>query len=573
MRGESPITLRMAKLRPLSVFVLAAALAACGPPKKLPNAAYYMGETNLRRGELEQAVQAYQVFITDPGPNPDIYLPRAYYMLAFAYYRQGKYDRALATLDDLERRYPQMDSVQVWTLRGDTSRALGNPVQALQEYDEAWRYSGQLDRVRLETRISSILREMSVEQLGQAEQLVSDPVVHALVSRQLVESGGSLIDAEDNALGTDEDAALAASAPLPGSIPRSEERREQLEVENARRQARLDGAAASAPPPSRHLDVPPADVEPEPLAVDPVPGEPPPPSAPGKVACLAPLTGPESAFGQKVCNSVSSAFGEAADRVVTQDTGETTGSARGAWMTAADDPSVVATIAWLPHDATTAIAPMAEAAGMPTILVSAAAGSEGRYVREWGPGRSSEMSGLATYMVDVVRVRRFGVFYPDTTAGNDYLDRFSASVRGNGGELVGKQFYRTGDLDERPLLDTLRKWRKREVNVEAVFIPDQLSNVEDLVRQINNEFPDVIVLGLSSWSSSTTPLQAFVASGTDTAAFDAASTLYGAVVGGQANTRTAVEERLRQVYGTTTASTVPPTIYRLQNGTAQPVGG
>jgi tetratricopeptide (TPR) repeat protein len=560
----------MAKLRPFLVTAVVALTAACGPPKHLPNAAYYMGETYLRRGQLTQAIEAYNVFITDPGTNPDLYLPRAYYMLAFAYYRDGKLEDSLATLDALERRFPENDSVQVWTLRGDVSRALGNRIQAVQEYDEAWRYAGQLDRVRLETRIARTLKDMSVEELSQTEQLVSDPVVHDLAAKQLIASGGSLIAAGDQAAIADEDAALAAMPGAGQPIMRGDERRKALEEERQKRARVVDNETAALDQPrGGTLAVPPAPSA-EPLAVEVAP---PVPAIQGKVVCLAPLTGPESANGQSVCNSVTSAFGEASERVVTQDAGETSNAARAAWMTAIEDPSVVGAIVWLPRDAAAVVVPMAETAGMPTILLSGSPGSEGRYVREWGPGRSAEVNGLTNYMLNTVRVRRFGVFYPDTAAGNDYLDRFSTAVHNGGGELVGKQFYRTGDLDERPLLETLKKWRKRDVNVDAVFVPDQLANVEDLVTQINRDFPDVIVLGLSSWSGSTANLQAFVASGTDSSAFDAASALYGAVVGGAANTRTAVEDRLRHVGNSTTAASGPATILHLQNGTASAVGG
>jgi len=564
----------MAKLRP-ALFLAAAALAsACSSsPKKLPNAAYYMGETYLRRGQLDQAVQAYQVFITDPGPTPDLYLPRAYYMLAFAYCRQGRFEDASRTLDEMEKRYPEIDSVQVWTLRGDISKELGNKVEALQEWDEAWRFANQLDRVRLETRISSTLNQMDVEELSRAEQVVSDPVVHALVAKRLTDSGGSLIAAEDQAAAADSEAALAAAPTGDDAILRSHERREAheaaLEQRQARHRAAVEGGSTAPAP----LEVPPpAAAAEQAAAAEPVMAEPPP--GPGKVVCLAPLSGPEGTTGARVCNSVTSAWGEASERVVTQDAGETSNAARAAWMTAIDDPSVVAAVTWLPRDSTQAIAPMAETAGLPTILLAPAGGTQGRYVREWGPGRTAEVNGLANYMVNTVRVRRFGVFYPDTGAGNDYLDRFTAAVRANEGEIVGKQVYRTGDLDERPLLDTLKKWRRRDVNVDAVFVPDQVANVEELVAEINRDYPDVIVLGLSSWSGTTMQLQAFIASGTDTAAFDAASALYGAVVGGGANTRPEVAQRLRDVIdGASTASTAAPTIYRLKNGTTEAVGG
>jgi ABC-type branched-subunit amino acid transport system substrate-binding protein len=539
----------MGKLRPTLLLAVVATIGSCSSPSRRPNPAYYLGETYLRRGQLDQAVDAYKVFIADPGANPDLYLPRAYYMLAFAYYRQGRLEDAMSTLDDLERRYPDMDSVQVWTLRGDVSRDLGYKVQAVQEYDEAARFAGPMDRIRLETRFSNLLKEMNVEELTQAESLVSDPTLHDLTAQQLVAAGGSLIAAEDEAAAADEAAALAA-APVGQPVARAQERRagrEDGEPAGERSKEGL-GVVEESPP----------------LAVER------PPAGPGKIVCLAPLTGPDSAVGEKVCASVAAAFGEHADRVVSQDAGETANAARAAWMTAVEDPAVVGAVAWLPRESLQAVMPLVESAGVPMVVVSGAAG-DGRYVRGWGLGRSQEVNGLVNYMVGVVHIERFGVLYPETEAGNDYLDRFSAAVNGAGAKVVGRQFYRAAATSS--ALETIRKWRQRDINAEAVFIPDQLANAEELVAMINDRYPDLIVLGLSSWSPTTMPVRAFVASGTDTAAYDAASAFYGAVVGGGASTRSDVDARLRNVDAESVASNATPTILRLQGGTAEAVGG
>lgn len=544
----------MAKLRPLLLIATALLIAACSSSQTKPNPAYYLGETYLRRGQIDLSIDAYKVFINDPGYNPDLYLPRAYYMLAFAYYRQAKYEEAMATLDELERKYPASDSVQVWTLRGDVSRDLGNRVQALQEYDEAWRFAGSMDRIRLETRVQSTVKEMSLDELAQAERLISDPVLHQLTAKHLVASGGSVIEAEDEAALADNAAALAAADDPPTTaIARAHERRAEAlepinraeEQELARERAKEGYAVVE--------ESPPLAIEPEIAA------------GPGKVVCLAPLTGPDADIGQKVCDAVSSAFSAHADRVVLQDSGETSNAARAAWMTAVEDPTVVGGVAWLPADAMQSIAPLVETSGVPMIAVSGTAGSEGRYLRAWNLSRSQEVNGLASYMLNTVRISRFGVLYPETPAGNDYLDRFSAAVRGGGGSIVGQQFYRPGS-SAATLLSTIERWRQRDTIVDAVFIPAPLGEAQDLVAAINDRYPDLIVLGLSSWSGTTAPLRAFVASGTDSAAYDAASAFYGAIVGAGANTRSGVEARLRNVESSVSASNVPPTILRLQGG-------
>src|SRR5207247_10891149 len=119
-----------------------------------PAPVYFMAESSVRRGEMRDAAHAYRLFINDPGNDGRVYIPRAYYMLAYAHYRLSEYEEALATLDEFEEKYPDSNLVQVWALRGDTSRALGKRVNGLQEWDEAWRFAGQMDRLRLERRIT-----------------------------------------------------------------------------------------------------------------------------------------------------------------------------------------------------------------------------------------------------------------------------------------------------------------------------------------------------------------------------------------------------------------------------------
>lgn len=559
--------LPMAMLRPIASILLLLAFTACTPSVPATNPAYYMGETYLRRGQLDKAVDAYKVFLEDPGQGAARYMPRAYYMLAFAYYRQGRQTEALETLDELERRYPELESVQVWTLRGDVSRDLGYRVQALQEYDEAWRFAGQMDRVRLETRFNAVLKEMSTDELAQAERLISDPALHESTAQALVASGGSLIAADDEAA-REEDLAVEAAAPEP--ILRTDERREKLDAASARRQR----ARSELPPPAfdgglaETAPEPEPEPEPEqPAVVDvPAPGTP-------KVACVAPLTGPGAAIGQQVCAALDASFSNDPDRVVAHDAGETVNAARAAWITAAEDPNVVAVVTWLPPESVQAIAAMAEVNGLPTIMLSgAAAGTEGPYVHAWGPSRSQEIDTLANYMLTNVHISRFGVLYPDTTSGNDYLDRLTLAVRDGGANVVARQFYRPGKGDWSTEIGEIKKWRQRDINVEAVFIPDDLGDVADLVAEVNRRWPDLIVLGLSSWSGTTAPLRAFVAGASDTGASGAGAALQGAIVGGGANSRGTVEARLQNV-DTATAASGPPTVLRMQGGAAEPVGG
>ena len=78
---------------------------------------YRQAEDAFRLGDYERAVKAYRVFIKNNEDDEDV--PRAYYKMALAEYRRGRYSECLAVLNELENRYSRFQWPQVYTLRGD----------------------------------------------------------------------------------------------------------------------------------------------------------------------------------------------------------------------------------------------------------------------------------------------------------------------------------------------------------------------------------------------------------------------------------------------------------------------
>src|SRR5579862_5069897 len=68
---------------------------------------FRQAEDNFRLGNYEKAVRSYQTFLDSEASDeyPEL-IPRAYYRMATAEYRRGRYNECLAALDRMERRLP-----------------------------------------------------------------------------------------------------------------------------------------------------------------------------------------------------------------------------------------------------------------------------------------------------------------------------------------------------------------------------------------------------------------------------------------------------------------------------------
>ncbi len=197
-----------------AVAAAAVAVAACGP-RRAPVPLYYAAESAMRRGQLEEAVDGYRLFIEQPGREGRPYLLRSYYMLALALHRLGRNAEAAAALEELEDKYPEADSVQVWALRGDISRAEHKLVEAVQQWERAWHLAGPLDRQKLQRRVRAAMAEMDAGQVIRAASLVREPGVREILLSQ-TRAGEGALPLEGGA--AEPAAGAAAEAPAPPGV-------------------------------------------------------------------------------------------------------------------------------------------------------------------------------------------------------------------------------------------------------------------------------------------------------------------------------------------------------------------
>ena len=462
--------MRMKSVRDRAVILLLVLAAACSA-KPQPIPLYYMAESSLRRGDLKDAVNAYKLFLNNPGPEGKPYIPRSYYMLALSYYREGRYQDALSTLDDLETAAPKSDWVQVWALRGDTNRELGKRVKAIQDWDQGWRLGTPMDRERLQRRIGDLAATMSLDELQKADALVQEPAVHDLLAERITAAGGSLIP------------------PQPGEIP----------VQRAPAKKHREMAAPAA----THAEKSTAELAPAPEVAPPAPAVAPSiaevPFKDRKIACLVPLTGPDRAIGERVLTAARLAFDKDAGHVVEIDAGTSAASARTAWTTIASNPQVLGAVSWLPDEQAREVYSLATDNRIPVISLSQWSGPESAYVRPWGLSRSEEVERLVDYMVHDVHIRDFAALYPTTPGGKDYFTDFAAAVKRNAAMLVGSQSFAPGQTDWSREIAQVRNWRSRKT-VGAIFVPEDAPQVDALAKAINDTFPDLILLGTAEWN-------------------------------------------------------------------------
>ncbi|MBX3027433.1 ABC transporter substrate-binding protein [bacterium] len=118
-------------------------------------------------------------------------------------------------------------------------------------------------------------------------------------------------------------------------------------------------------------------------------------AAGAQVACLLPLTGPDRASGQQALNGLRRAFAGDASTLLVRDTGGDPDLAARLADALAADVNVLAIIGPTQDRTAAAVAPIAERAQLPTVLLTNASGLTGAYVLRSGIASSQGAQGLA----------------------------------------------------------------------------------------------------------------------------------------------------------------------------------
>ncbi|HSP99238.1 MAG TPA: ABC transporter substrate-binding protein [Candidatus Dormibacteraeota bacterium] len=348
-------------MRRAPLFALLCVLAACGPKYAdlplTPTQTIAQSEDALRRGEYATAANGFSDYLAS---GQQSFRARAYYELAQAQYGLENYEAALATIADLEAEYPKERWAQPETLRGDIMYALGKRVDAIDAWQRAWLDGTDADRAFLRSRIQETGYQLSISERDQLADTLTQPDVRTIL-----------------ALGTPNELGAPPLAPPVVAAETTHADRKQAEQES---EADTEAGYQAL------------EAEPLPLddraAGDAL-------AAGSRVACLLPLTGPNRETGQQALNGLRQAFAGDASTLLVRDTGGDPDLAARLANALAADVTVLAIIGPVQDSTAAAVAPVAERAQMPTVLLTSGGGLAGSYVLQTGTASSNGSKGLA----------------------------------------------------------------------------------------------------------------------------------------------------------------------------------
>jgi ABC-type branched-subunit amino acid transport system substrate-binding protein len=456
--GRSPGAPARRSARVGCFLLLLAVVAACGGrtvPLEDQPLPYRQAEDSFRLGNYEKAVRAYGIFLDSESADdyPEL-VPRAFYRMALSEYRRGRYAECLAVLDKMERRLPDKEYPQVYALRGDAEMARGKTMAALRWWEQGWKVSDGAERRQARQHIADALDRMDPNSLAHARQVLTEEPLQRLVDERL---------------------RGASSSARAGAKP-------------------VTSTAATVPPAAAKPGLPPPSGPPVPQGANPnaVP-------ATARVGVLLPLSGEFGSYGQRSLNGIKLGMGEFADRLEVRDDKGDPAVGRQAFDTFITDPSIVAVIGPLRSKVAEVVAPRAETAGVPTILLSQQDSSTGQWVKQPAMTSSSQAAQLAEYAIGSQGLRRFGILYPNDPYGVALSSAFRDEVARRGGTVVGSIVYDPHQREFNVELLSVDKWIKDD-GLQAVFIPDFADGAIPLATQLRVAHPDVALLGSNGWN-------------------------------------------------------------------------
>jgi tetratricopeptide (TPR) repeat protein len=148
---------------------------------------YRQAEDAFRLGDYERAARGYEIFLRIHEPE-DI-VPRAYYKLALARFRQGDSDECLRVLDRMERQLEGRKFPRVDQLRGDVEQARGNTVSALRWWEIAWMEAEGDERIEMFRHIRTGVSQLDESALASARTVLQADETRALVDARLRHGG------------------------------------------------------------------------------------------------------------------------------------------------------------------------------------------------------------------------------------------------------------------------------------------------------------------------------------------------------------------------------------------------
>lgn len=397
--------------------------------------AYRQAEDAFRLGDYERAVKAYRIFIDGNRSDEDV--PRAYYKMALAEYRRGRYGECLGVLNELENRYSSYQWPQVYTLRGDAELRRGNTSTAMLWWERAWGAADADERDQIAQRIQESISGLSRPTLTRARAGLTTPEIQDLVDNRLKQlDTGAAPTARSGVETVEQHPAIgrAPDVPITGTV---------------------------------------------------------------RIAALLPLSGQHAAFGERSLNGIKLALGADADRLVVRDTSGGADAARAALDDVIGTPDIAAVIGPLRSDDAAVLAPRADQAGMPMIALSQREGIAGPFVIQTTMTNERQAGALAEYAVGLLGLRNFGIIHPSDAYGTGLAEAFRNEVTKRNGRIVGAVSYGPEANEFGIEVLSMKKWT--EEGLDAVFLPAYADSGVTLARALRQARPDLRLLGSNGW--------------------------------------------------------------------------
>ena len=376
----------------IAVAALVVWVAGCSVRREEEPLPYRQAEDAFRLGDYERSAAAYRAYLR-VAEEKDL-IPKAYYKLALAEFRRGRYAECLAALDELDAEMPNRHWVRVYELRADAEQARGNVVSALRWWELAWIDSDTEHRVDLERRIRQAVAELPPSALPSVRAVVQTPEIQAL------------LDAHGRS------STVAARSKVPAGVP-------------------TPGGEAAEPGPA--------------------PGN-------LKIGCLLPLSGQFATYGERSLKGIRLALGGQAERLETRDTQGQPERASAMLDQLIADPNVVAVIGPLRSKETESVATRAERAGMPLVLLSQREVAPGRFLFQPVMTYERQAAQLAEYATTSMHLRNIGVLYPRDEYGSGLAQAFERELTRRGGKIGGMLAYEPGAHEFPVEVLTVQKW-------------------------------------------------------------------------------------------------------------------
>jgi len=219
-----------------------------------------------------------------------------------------------------------------------------------------------------------------------------------------------------------------------------------------------------------------------------------------RIGCLLPLSGPHRALGDRSLQGIQLALGD--DSLVVKDTHGSPETARSAFEELGGRSDVAAVIGPLRSNEAEVVAPLAEPAHMPLLLLAQRDGLTNSFVFQPVMTRDHQASALATYATRA-HWRQFGVLAPNDKYGREFTDHFRAAVEARGGRVSWSDSYDPRKHDVALSVEHAREQRNRG-NLDAVFIPDTAANAIAVGGALRHAMPDIGLLGPNDWDDPAT---------------------------------------------------------------------